>query len=91
MSTVIDSPPVTNSAPTMSTKDWVITLLISYIPIVGFIMLFVWAFGSNENPNKANWAKATLIWFAIAMVFVFLFWGAIMAAFLGGAMGDDGI
>jgi len=31
-------------APVMSTKDWVMTILISVIPLVGFIMLFVWAF-----------------------------------------------
>lgn len=27
----------------MSVKDWVITLLITAIPLVGFIMLFIWA------------------------------------------------
>ncbi|MDR9399209.1 hypothetical protein [Salibacter sp.] len=31
-------------------------------------MLFVWGFGGNTNPNKANWAKAALIWLAIAIV-----------------------
>jgi hypothetical protein len=90
MNTVIDSPQTTNSAPVLSTKDWIITLLITYIPIVGFIMLFVWAFGSQENPNKANWAKATLIWMAIVIVCVFLFWGAIVA-FVGSNMLNDGI
>lgn len=89
MSTVIDTPPVTG-APVLSTKDWVITLLISFIPVVGFVMLFVWAFGSNENPNKANWAKATLIWFAIGCVLAFLLWGTIIAAIIGGASGSDG-
>ncbi len=47
--------------------EWMITLLIAAIPLVGFIMLFVWAFGGNTNVNKANWAKATLIWFAIIL------------------------
>lgn len=75
-----------SSAPTLTTKDWVITLLISFIPVVGFVMLFVWAFGSSENPNKANWAKATLIWYAIGLVLLFLLWGTIVAAFVGGAM-----
>lgn len=75
----------TTQAPVQSTKDWVITLLISYIPLVGLIMLFVWAFGSSENPNKANWAKATLIWYAVIAVLFVLLWGTIIAAFLGGA------
>ena len=77
-------------AQVMSTKDWMITLLISFLPLVGFVMLFVWAFGSNENPNKANWAKAALIWAAIWCVLVFVMWGSIMAAFLaGGGRGFD--
>ena len=32
------------------------------------VMMLVWAFGSNTNPNKANYFKATLILFAIVMV-----------------------
>lgn len=67
----------------LSTKDWVITLLISFIPMVGFIMLFVWAFGSNENPNKANWAKAMLIWFAIGCAIFFVLWVTVIAALVG--------
>jgi len=59
--------------------DWVITLLISFIPFIGFIMLFVWGFSAGTNPNKANWAKATLIWTAIGLFFMFLFWGMISA------------
>lgn len=52
----------------VSTGDWMITILITAIPIVGFIMLFVWAFGGGSNPSKANWAKATILWFLIAVV-----------------------
>ena len=70
-------------APVMSVKDWLITTLICAIPIVGFIMLFVWAFGSDGNANRANWAKAALIWMVIAFVLVILMWGTIAAIFLG--------
>ena len=77
-------------AQVMSTKDWVITLLISFIPFVGFIMLFVWAFGSGENPNKSNWAKATLIWLVIGICLFVLLWltvfAAIFSAYQGGSM-----
>ena len=82
MSTYTASAPATES-PILSTKDWVITLLISFIPIVGFVMLFVWGFSSTENPSKSNWAKAMLIWYAIGMCFLFLLWGTIIAAFIG--------
>jgi len=37
---------------------------------VGFIMLFVWAFGNNAHPSKSNWAKATLLWYVVGVVFV---------------------
>lgn len=64
----------------VSTGDWMITMLISYIPVIGFIMLFVWAFGSG-NPSKANWAKAMLLW----MVLFIVIGGLLFAAF-GAAM-----
>lgn len=52
--------------------DWMITMLICAIPLVNIIMLFVWGFGSSTQPSKANWAKATLIWFAIIIAFYVL-------------------
>lgn len=76
-------------AQVVSVKDWIITILIAAIPLVGFVMMFVWAFGSNENPNKANWAKAALIWTAIAMVLAFFLWGTIIAIFFASGAGRD--
>jgi uncharacterized membrane protein YdbT with pleckstrin-like domain len=70
-------------APVMSLQDWIITLLISFIPLVGFIMLFVWAFGSGENPNKANWAKATLLWMVILFAIFGFLWFTLFAALMG--------
>jgi heme/copper-type cytochrome/quinol oxidase subunit 2 len=72
-------------ASVMSVKDWMITLLITFIPVIGIIMLFVWAFSSGENPNKSNWAKATLIWFAILIViytFIIVVFGAVFMAMM---------
>ena len=63
----------------MSTSDWLVTMLITFVPLVGFIMLFVWAFGSDTNPNKANWAKANLIFMGIGLVLAFLFAGSLLA------------
>lgn len=62
------------SYPEVKTGDWFVTILVTAIPLVGLIMLFVWAFGGGTNPSKANWAKASLIWALIAVViYVFLF------------------
>ncbi len=57
----------------VKTGDWVVTLLIAAIPLVGLIMMFVWAFGGNTTPSKANWAKAMLIWAAIIIGLTLLF------------------
>lgn len=55
-------------APIMQVKDWLIVFLISALPIINIVMLFVWAFSGNSvNPNKSNFAKAGLLWFAIIM------------------------
>ncbi|HUH26476.1 MAG TPA: hypothetical protein VLY87_07600 [Flavobacterium sp.] len=55
----------TPQAPLMSVKDWVITVLLTAIPLVGIILLFVWAFGNDGNQTRANWAKGNLIVAAI--------------------------
>mgnify|MGYP001211166095 FL=1 len=62
----------------ISVGEWVITIIIIAIPIIGFIMLFVWGFGSNTQPSKANWAKATLIMIGISIVLSFLFLGSLL-------------
>ncbi len=72
----------------MSVKDWLITLVIMMIPLVGFIMLFVYAFSDNENVNKKNWAKAQLIVMAVVFSLLFLFFilfGAVFASALAGS------
>ena len=72
------------NVPVVTVGEWVLTYLIAAIPLVGLVMLFVWAFDSETNPNKANWAKAGLIWAAIIIgiyiVFAMVFGAAILAA-----------
>lgn len=60
----IDQP----QAPVVSIKEWLLTNLILMIPLINIVMTFVWAFGSNTNPNKANYFKAALILFVIYLV-----------------------
>ena len=70
-------------APIVSVKEWLITNLIMMIPLVNIVMMLVWAFGSNTNPNKANYFKASLILFAIVMaiylVLAVVFFGSVAA------------
>jgi len=54
----------------VSIGDWILTLFIVSIPLIGFVMLFIWAFGSqNISKSKENWAKATLILMVIGIIF----------------------
>ena len=71
----------------MSIKDWLITFIISYIPLVGFIMLFVWAFGDGTHPSKKTWAQASLIMMVIVIVLMIIFFGVI-ASILGSFVGE---
>jgi len=52
----------------MTMGNWFITLLLLGIPIVGFIMLFVWGFGGNEKPSRANCCKLSLLLMLIGVI-----------------------
>ncbi len=71
----------------MSVTDWVITFIISYIPLVGIVMLFVWAFGDGTHPSKKTWAQALLIFalimFVLGIIFFIIFWTVIASMFAG--------
>ena len=66
--------PPQDSSP-VRTSEWFWTMFLAAIPLVGLIMLLIWAFGSGNNINKSSWAKATLIWILVitafyAMIFI---------------------
>lgn len=67
-----------SSTEIVSVKDWIVTMLILMIPIVNFVMVFVWAFGGGSNPSKANYFKAMIIVTVVGMVLWFLFVGALL-------------
>lgn len=77
------------TAAVMSVKEWVVTLIITVIPFINIIMLFVWAFSSGNNPNKANWAKGTLIIMVVLIALYIVIFAIFGAAFLG-SMGGGG-
>jgi hypothetical protein len=77
----------TNYKP-MTMGDWLITFLIQMVPLVGLIMLFVWAFGDGTHPSKKTWAQASLIMMLIGIVLVIIFIGVIISMF--GALFNSG-
>jgi len=72
-------------APVLTVKNWMLTLLLLMIPIVNIVMLFVWAFGGGTNPNKQNYAKASLLWALIALV-LYLIFGVIFASMIASSL-----
>jgi len=78
-------PPLQNrnqeeTAPVMRLGDWLVTMLIMIVPILNAIMLFIWSTDRNTNPNKSNWAKATLIIIGIQIVLMMFFIGMIIGS-----------
>jgi len=60
--------------PPTSLGDWIIAVLIKRIPLIGLIMLIIWATDKETDPEKAKWAKAELIVkliiFAAVLIFI---------------------
>lgn len=63
--------------------QYIAMFLLLSIPLVGIILLFMWAFGGAVNPNKKNFARAMLILGIIGVVFSFIFGAVLMSAISG--------
>lgn len=57
----------------VSMGEWILSLLLTMIPCVGLIMMFVWAFGKGEKKSKSNFFKAELIFVGALVAFYFIF------------------
>tara|TARA_R110001592_G_scaffold10363_1_gene53953 strand:+ start:156 stop:428 length:273 start_codon:yes stop_codon:yes gene_type:complete len=77
--------PQRNEKP-ISVGEWVLNIFVMSIPVIGFIMLIVWAVSQEIPLSKSNWAKGMLIWYAIGIVLAVIF-GASILAFIA-AFGD---
>lgn len=69
---------------TLSSGDWALYIFLSTIPIIGLILLLVWALGDG-NIHRRNWARGMfLIWIvAIGLIFFSVMFFGLGAAFLG--------
>ena len=70
----------------LTTGQFFLMDLVGCIPLVGLIMYFVWAFGSNTNANRKSWARAKLIWVLISTVL-----SVLLGVILGAAFAATGI
>lgn len=73
----------TTPANEMTVGQWVLTIFLSGLGIIGVILLFVWAFGAETNIAKKNYAKAMLIWYAIALALSLIYVISIFACGMG--------
>ncbi len=67
----------------LSVGQYIGMFILSAIPLVGFILTLVWAFGSDVNKNKKNYARAVLI---MALIAIGL--SIIIALLFGGLIGS---
>lgn len=68
----------------MSMGDWLLTMLVSLIPCVGFVLYIVWAFSKTTNVNRRNFCRAQLVIMAVVLV-VYIIFIAIFGTALFGA------
>lgn len=71
-----------NQNEVVSLGGWLIFLFILSIPIVGLIVLIVYAIGNNKNRNMVNLSRAALIYSIISCIlisWVLIAFGAIVA------------
>lgn len=68
--------------------NYLVMMIVGAIPLVGLIMMLVWAFSGNSNANRKNYARAMLILMAIGIVLSIIFGasiGALIASMAGAA------
>lgn len=51
----------------ISVGSWMLMMLVTAIPCIGLVMIFVWAF-AGENESRKNYFRAILAWFGVAVV-----------------------
>ena len=68
------------TAAQVTTAQFIPAILLSGIPIVGFILLLVWALSKKTNPNKRNWARAQLVFLVLLLIVMAVFYGSLLAS-----------
>jgi uncharacterized membrane protein YvbJ len=67
----------------LSVLQYLGIFLLSIVPIVGIVFIFIWAFGSSVNINKKNYCRAVLIMALISIVLsiiISITFGALLAS-----------
>lgn len=65
----------------MTTGRYLLCLILFAIPVVGLVMMFIWAFGHDGNVQRRRLARAALLFTALVLVLVIL--AAVVLAAIG--------
>ncbi len=68
---------------------WTLFIFVSALPLIGLIMLCIWAFGNDAKRARSNWAKGMLIYWVIALVISLIFFAIFGAAIMAAASSGD--
>ncbi len=68
-------PPVQDES--LGVGNWILTIIMSLIPVVNLVVLLIWSFGRVRQPRK-NFARAMLVLILICVAALFAFSGVII-------------
>lgn len=82
------TPAVYEDTAPLTIGNYLIMFIVGAIPVVGVIMMLIWAFNSGVNKNKQNWARASLILALVGVVLCAVFSSVLIGALssLGSSM-----
>jgi hypothetical protein len=64
-------------------KDWLINVIVASIPVVGLVLLIIWALEKDPRYQiRKNWSSAMLVWQLIVLVLCLLMWFVFFAFFM---------
>lgn len=70
--------------------QYALYIFLAGIPLVGLILLLVWAFSSGENIHRKNWSKGMLLIMVLSYVLIILFFTVFAGVgILGAVLSDD--
>ena len=69
----------------LTVGDWILTLIVLSIPVIGLVFLLYWALSSTSNVNRKNYCIAVLILAVIlSALFLGLFFMGVFASMMSG-------
>lgn len=56
----------------MKTKEWIVPLVLYFIPVIGILSTGYYAFDSN-NKTRRNWARCSIVFLIVAHLILLIF------------------